>query len=398
MKGETAMLAVSHLLADVESYGDQLRYSEGARGHRTGTHSGAGPVVVWSVTRSCNLKCMHCYANSENKKYEGELDTQEALQLIDQMAEMKVPVILFSGGEPLARPDIFQLAEYAIGKGIRITFSTNGTLIDETAARRIKELGVGYVGISLDGIGEVHDYFRNRTGAFELAMRGVRNCISQGQKVGLRFTMNRHNIAQLPLIFELMEKEGIQRACFYHMVYTGRGSLSDDISHEETRAALDYIFEKARDFNRRGLQKELLTVDNHADAVYLYMKALELNEERAADILRKLRMNGGNRTGIAICNIDHQGNVHPDQFTPDVTFGNVKQEAFRDIWFGSHPVLTGLRDRKPLLSGRCGSCRYLDICNGNFRSRSLAVHGDLWADDPACFLSDEEIRQELAVR
>lgn len=392
------MLAVSHLLADVESYGDQLRYSEGARGHRTGTHSGAGPVVVWSVTRSCNLKCMHCYANSENKKYEGELDTAEALQLIDQMAEMKVPVILFSGGEPLARPDIFQLAEYAIGKGIRITFSTNGTLIDETAARRIKELGVGYVGISLDGIGEVHDYFRNRTGAFELAMRGVRNCISQGQKVGLRFTMNRHNIAQLPLIFELMEKEGIQRACFYHMVYTGRGSLSDDISHEETRAALDYIFEKARDFNRRGLHKELLTVDNHADAVYLYMKALELNEERAAEILRKLRMNGGNRTGIAICNIDHQGNVHPDQFTPDVTFGNVKQEAFRDIWFGSHPVLTGLRDRKPLLSGRCGSCRYLDICNGNFRSRSLAVHGDLWADDPACFLSDEEIRQELAVR
>ena len=392
------MLAVSHLLADVESYGDQLRYSEGARGHRTGTHSGAGPVVVWSVTRSCNLKCMHCYANSENKKYEGELDTQEALRLIDEMAEMKVPVILFSGGEPLARPDIFQLAEYAIGKGIRITFSTNGTLIDETAARRIKELGVGYVGISLDGIGEVHDYFRNRTGAFELAMRGVRNCVSQGQKVGLRFTMNRHNIAQLPLIFELMEKEGIQRACFYHMVYTGRGSLSDDISHEETRAALDYIFEKARDFNRRGLQKELLTVDNHADAVYLYMKALELNEERAAEILRKLRMNGGNRTGIAICNIDHQGNVHPDQFTPDVTFGNVKQEAFRDIWFGSHPVLTGLRDRKPLLSGRCGSCRYLDICNGNFRSRSLAVHGDLWADDPACFLRDEEISQELAVR
>ncbi len=392
------MLAVSHLLADVESYGDQLRYSEGSRGHRTGTHSGAGPVVVWSVTRSCNLKCMHCYANSENKKYEGELDTQEALRLIDEMAEMKVPVILFSGGEPLARPDIFQLAEYAIGKGIRITFSTNGTLIDETAARRIKELGVGYVGISLDGIGEVHDYFRNRTGAFELAMRGVRNCISQGQKVGLRFTMNRHNIAQLPLIFELMEKEGIQRACFYHMVYTGRGSLSDDISHEETRAALDFIFEKARDFIRRGLPKELLTVDNHADAVYLYMKALELNEERAADILRKLRMNGGNRTGIAICNIDHLGNVHPDQFTPDVTFGNVKQEPFRDIWFGSHPVLTGLRDRKPLLSGRCGSCRYLDICNGNFRSRSLAVHGDLWADDPACFLSDEEIRQEQAVR
>lgn len=385
------MLAVSHLLADVESYGDKLRYTQRSRGHRTGTHAGAGPVVVWSVTRSCNLKCMHCYANSENKKYPGELDTRQALALIDEMAEMKVPVILFSGGEPLVRPDIFQLAEYAIGKGIRITFSTNGTLIDAAAARRIKQLGVGYVGISLDGIGAVHDRFRAREGAFDLAMRGVRSCLEEGQKVGLRFTMNRHNIAQLPLIFQLLEEEGIQRACFYHMVYSGRGSLEDDISHEETRQALDYIFEKARDFTRRGLEKEILTVDNHADGVYLYMKALELHQERAADILGKLRMNGGNRTGIAICNIDYQGYVHPDQFTPDITFGNVLQEPFRDIWLGSHPILDGLRDRKPLLKGRCGSCRYLDICNGNFRSRSLAVHGDIWADDPACFLTDEEI-------
>ncbi|MDF2923255.1 MAG: albA 2 [Paenibacillaceae bacterium] len=386
------MLAISHLLADVESFGDNLRYTERSRGHRTGTHAGAGPVVVWSVTRSCNLKCMHCYANSENKRYEGELDTAAALQLIDEMAEMKVPVILFSGGEPLVRPDIFQLAEYAIGKGIRVTFSTNGTLIDPAKARRIKELGIGYVGISLDGVGAVHDYFRCKDGAFALAMQGVRNCLEQGQKVGLRFTMNRHNIAQLPLIFELMEEEGIQRACFYHMVYSGRGSIEDDITHDETRQALDYIFDKARDFNRRGIEKELLTVDNHADAVYLYLKALEMNEEKASGILRKLRMNGGNRTGIAICNIDHQGNVHPDQFTQEITFGNVKEEPFREIWMGTHPVLAGLRDRKPLLKGRCGGCKYLDICNGNFRSRSIAVHGDIWGDDPACFLTDEEIR------
>lgn len=385
------MLAVSHLLADVESFGDKLRYTEHSRGHRTGTHAGAGPVVVWSVTRSCNLKCMHCYANSENKKYEGELTTEEALHLIDEMAEMKVPVILFSGGEPLVRHDIFQLAEYAISKGIRITFSTNGTLIDQDTARRIKEMGVGYVGISLDGIGSVHDYFRRKEGAFDSAIRGVRNCMEQGQKVGLRFTMNRHNIEQLPLIFELMEEEGIQRACFYHLVYSGRGSLEDDISHEETRQALDLIFSKAQEFTRRGIQKELLTVDNHADGVYLYMKALEQNEEKAAEVLRKLQMNGGNRTGIAICNIDHLGNVHPDQFTQAVTFGNVKEQSFRDIWFGSHPVLAGLRDRKTLLTGRCGTCKYLDICNGNFRARSLAVHGDMWADDPACFLTDAEV-------
>ncbi|WP_438444626.1 radical SAM protein [Gorillibacterium sp. sgz5001074] len=385
------MLAVSHLLADVESFGDKLRYTEHSRGHRTGTHAGAGPVVVWSVTRSCNLKCMHCYANSENKKYEGELTTEEALGLIDEMAAMKVPVILFSGGEPLVRPDIFELAEYAIGKGIRITFSTNGTLIDQETARRIKEMGVGYVGISLDGIGQVHDYFRQKNGAFDAAIRGVRNCMAQGQKVGLRFTMNRHNIEQLPLIFDLMEEEGIQRACFYHLVYSGRGSLEDDISHEETRQALDLIFSKAQEFTRRGIQKELLTVDNHADGVYLYMKALEQDKEKAASILNKLQMNGGNRTGIAICNIDHLGNVHPDQFTPSITFGNVKMTPFRDIWHGTHPVLEGLRNRKPLLTGRCSQCKYLDICNGNFRSRALAVHGELWAEDPACFLTDEEI-------
>lgn len=385
------MLAVSHLLADVESFGDKLRYTEHSRGHRTGTHAGAGPVVVWSVTRSCNLKCMHCYANSENKKYDGELTTEEALGLIDEMAEMKVPVILFSGGEPLVRHDIFQLAEYAISKGIRVTFSTNGTLIDQETARRIKELGVGYVGISLDGIGDVHDYFRRKEGAFDAAVRGVRNCMEQGQKVGLRFTMNRHNIEQLPLIFQLMEEEGIQRACFYHLVYSGRGSLQDDISHEETRQALDLIFEKAQEFTRRGIQKELLTVDNHADGVYLYMKALEQNEEKAASILKKLQMNGGNRTGIAICNIDHRGNVHPDQFTPSITFGNVKETRFRDIWHGTDPILEGLRNRKTLLTGRCASCKYLDICNGNFRSRALAVHGQLWAEDPACFLTDEEI-------
>lgn len=391
------MLAVSHLLADVWSFGDKLRYTEHSRGHRTGTHAGAGPVVVWSVTRSCNLRCMHCYANSENKKYDGELTTRQALKLIDEMAEMKVPVILFSGGEPLVRHDIFELAGCAISKGIRVTFSTNGTLIDDETARRIKELGVGYVGISLDGIGGVHDYFRRKDGAFEAAVRGVRNCLKHGQKVGLRFTMNRHNIDQLPLIFDLMEQEGIQRACFYHLVYSGRGSAEDDISHEETRKALDFIFDKAQDFTRRGIQKEILTVDNHADGVYLYLRALAQDEAKAAEILNKLRMNGGNRTGIAICNIDHLGNVHPDQFTQTITFGNVKEQSFSAIWHSEQPVLDALRDRKPLLKGRCKDCKYLDICNGNFRARALAVHNDLWADDPACFLSNEEIAgQRLA--
>lgn len=386
------MLAVSHLLADVSSYGDSLRFTSRSAGHRSGTHKGAGPVVVWNVTRTCNLRCMHCYSQSENRKYPGELSTEEALRVIDDLAEARVPVILFSGGEPFARPDLLDLARYAVSKGIRVTLSTNGTLIHEETARQIREIGVGYVGISLDGVGEIHDRFRGKKGAFEGALRGIRNCLRQGQKVGLRFTINRHNADQVPAIFDLMEKEGIQRACFYHLVYSGRASVQYDVSHEETRRILDFIFDKVEEFARRGIVKEILTVDNHTNAPYLYLRAKRKDPEKAEIILQKLRNNGGNRSGIAIANIDPLGNVHPDQFTPSIVLGNVRERPFHEIWKDeSNPILAALRDRKPRLKGRCSRCRFLDICNGNFRARALAVHHDLWAEDPACYLTDEEI-------
>jgi len=248
------------------------------------------------------------------------------------------------------------------------------------------------VGISLDGVGEIHDRFRGKKGAFDGALRGIRNCLRQGQKVGLRFTINRHNADQVPAIFDLMEKEGIQRACFYHLVYSGRASVQYDVSHEETRRILDFIFDKVEDFARRGIVKEILTVDNHTNAPYLYLRVKRKNPEKAEIVLEKLRNNGGNRSGIAIANIDPLGNVHPDQFTQSITLGNVRERPFSEIWNDeTHPVLTALRDRKPLLKGRCSRCRFLDICNGNLRARALAVHRDLWAEDPACYLTDEEI-------
>lgn len=386
------MLNVSHLLADVASFGDRLRYTPRSVGQRHGTHEGAGPVVVWNITRTCNLRCLHCYANSENKKYDGELTTEEALAVIDDLAALRVPVILFSGGEPFVRPDILDLARYAVEKGIHVTFSTNGTLIDEELAKAIKAIGVGYVGISLDGIGDVHDRFRRKKGAFDAALRGIRSCLNQGVKVGLRFTINRHNADQLDAIFDLIEEEGIQRACFYHLVYTGRASAEDDISPEETRQILDTLFARVEDFARRGLQKEILTVDNHADGAYLYLRVMQKDPAKADAIYEKLRFAGGNRSGIAIANIDHRGFVHPDQFTPYVTVGNVRETPFSVLWRDNpHPMLQKLRNRKPLLKGRCAGCRFLDICNGNFRARAMAVHSDFWAEDPACFLTDEEI-------
>lgn len=389
------MISVTKLLFATDYYGDTLRYSEDSRAAKHGVRVGAGPVVVWNSTKTCNLKCRHCYMSSDAQKYEGELTTEEAKQFIDDLADFKVPVLLFSGGEPLMRKDFFELAEYATAKGIRPTLSTNGTLITREVAEKIKKIGVGYVGISLDGLQEVNDKFRGKEGAFQAAMEGIQNCVAVGQRVGLRFTINHHNIQELDRIFDFIEEKGINRVCFYHLVYSGRGNamMDEDVTPEESRRAMDTIIRRTRDFEERGLEKEILTVDNHCDGVYMYLKAREEGKIELAEQMKNfISMNGGNRSGIAFAEVDPQGYVHPDQFTQHHTFGNVRERKFGDIWTDmSHPILAGLKDRKPLLKGRCAKCRYLDNCNGNFRTRAEATTGDFWESDPACYLTDEEI-------
>ena len=322
------------------------------------------------------------------------MDTGEGKRFLDDLAAFRVPVILFSGGEPLLRPDFFELAGYAADLGLRSTISTNGTLITAEVARRFRSIGVGYVGVSLDGAGAVNDRFRGRAGAFEAALAGIRHCLEAGVRVGLRFTINSRNYDQLPAIFDLLEQENIPRACFYHLVYSGRGKAmqEEDLTHAQSRQALDLIMERTLDFHRRGITKEILTVDNHADGVYLYLKLLERDPQGARRVYDLLSMNGGNRSGIAIAAVDWEGNVHPDQFTLNHSFGNVRERKFGAIWTDpDQPVLAGLKNRRPLLKGRCARCRWLDLCNGNFRSRAEAVYQDFWAEDPACYLTDEEI-------
>lgn len=260
-------------------------------------------------------------------------------------------------------------------------------------AGQIKEVGISYVGISLDGIGDSNDRFRGRKGAFDAALSGIRACRSIGQRVGLRFTINRHNLDQLPAIFNLIEDEDIPRVCFYHLVYSGRGSkmLHEDVSHNQTRQAMDLIMERTIDYHRRGLDKEILTVDNHADGVYIYLTLQNTDPDRAERARQLLTANGGNRSGIAIGAVDWFGNIYPDQFTRQHLLGNVREKSFREIWQNpGHPIMHGLKERKPLLKGRCANCRWLNMCNGNFRTRAEAVYGDFWAPDPACYLTDEE--------
>ncbi len=380
------MITLTKLWCNQPGSMDQLRYSRTA--HQR-------PVVVWSTTRQCNLHCMHCYSKSENKTYQNELTNEEAKRFIADLAEFKVPVLLFSGGEPMMRSDLFELAKLASDSGIHPVMSTNGTLITKEAAEQIKQVGFDYVGVSLDGVGETNNRFRGAPDAFEKAVEGIHNCMATGIKTGLRLTVSKYNIADVPAIFDFIEKEKIPRACFYHLAYVGRGTsiAKDDLTHEQTRQFMDMLLSKAEEFQKKGLDTEILTVDNHADAAYIYLKIKEKDPKRAEQVMQLLKLNGGNSSGRGIACVDFNGYVHPDQFWQHYSLGNIRERKFSEIWTTqSEPLLNQLKNRKDLLTGKCSSCRFLNICNGNLRVRAEAVYGDVWAPDPACYLTEKEIQ------
>ncbi len=391
------MIGISKLYCGAVEPSDALRYERDSSklpSHLLQFSKDKKPVVVWNCTRKCNLKCVHCYAQSKNIDYKGELTTEEGKALIDDLADFGVPVILFSGGEPMMRKDLPELASYAREKGIRAVISTNGTLITPEKAKVLKEIGLSYVGISLDGMKKVHDKFRGVEGAFDRAIEGMRNCKKEGIKVGLRFTINKRNAQEIPSIFKLLEEEDIPRVCFYHLVYSGRGSklIEEDLTHEETRKTVDLIMDKTKGLFNRGLEKEVLTVDNHADGPYVYLRLLKEDSKKAEDVYELLQMNEGNSTGIGIGCISWDGAVHPDQFWRQHVLGNVRERKFSEIWMDtSNPLMAGLKNRKPLIKGKCAKCKWLNICNGNFRARAESYYNDVWASDPACYLTDEEI-------
>lgn len=391
------MIGISKLYCGTVEPSDALRY--GRHSGRLPSHllqfsSDKTPVVVWNVTRRCNLKCIHCYAHAKDEEFSGELSTGEGKAVLENLAAFGSPVVLFSGGEPLVRPDLIELAQYAVDKGMRAVISTNGTLINSRTARDLKKVGLSYVGISLDGLEEVNDRFRGVKGAFRKALDGITACRDSGIKVGLRFTMNRLNVSEVPGIFDLLEKYEIPRVCFYHLVYAGRGSelMNEDLSHRETRDAVDLIIDRTADLHARGKAKEVLTVDNHADGPYLYLRMLMENSPRAAEVLELLQMNEGNNSGRGIGCISWDGSVHADQFWRHYSFGNVRERKFSEIWTDlSNPLMKRLKNKKLYVKGRCAECKWLSICGGNFRVRAEAATGDLWACDPACYLSDGEI-------
>jgi len=391
------MIGISKLYCGTVEPSDPIRYGRHSKdlpAHLLQFSSDKKPVVVWNTTRACNLNCIHCYARAVHRSNERELTTEQGLNLIDDLATFGVPVILFSGGEPLLRPDLPELARYSVDRGMRAVISTNGTLIDEEKATTLKDAGVSYVGISLDGLENVNDHFRRVQGAFKMALKGIKNCKKAGLKVGLRFTMNKLNVEQVPGIFDLVEEMEIERICFYHLVYSGRGSdlIDQDLSHDETRQIVDLIMDRTRDMYNRGVKKEVLTVDNHADGPYLYLRMLKENNPRAGEVLELLKMNGGNSSGQGIGCINWDGSVYADQFWRQHSFGTILSMPFSHIWSDlTNPLMAQLKDKNRYVTGRCARCKWLDICGGNFRARAEAVSGDMWGEDPACYLTDKEI-------
>lgn len=388
------MINITKLYCGLSQSADALRYGQGHGAPRTAAER--RPIVVWNITRRCNLKCIHCYSDSDAREYPGELSPGQCRGVIDDLAQFGVPGLLLSGGEPLIHPRFFEMASYARSLGLRLTLSTNGTLIDRPAAERLKELGFAYVGISLDGIGATHDHFRGRQGAFDKAVSAFRHCKAVSQKVGLRLTLSQHNIKDLDQILDFIEAEDIDRVCFYHLVYSGRGSNLVDVTHEETRSAVDKIIDRTAQWAASGKPREVLTVDQPVDGPYLYLRLRRENPAQAEKAMELLRWNGGGShgSGTGIGNIDTQGKVHPDQFWQSLTLGNVKERPFSEIWTDrSNETLAALRDRSGRIEGRCATCRFLGVCGGGFRVRAVQVHNNLWAPDPACYLTDDEICQ-----
>lgn len=353
-----------------------------------------GPVVIWNLIRRCNLTCQHCYSISADKDFPGELSTQEVFAVMDDLKAFHVPVLILSGGEPLLRPDIFEISQRAKGMGFYVGLSSNGTLITEQNIDAIKAIGYDYVGVSLDGIEATHDKFRRKQGAFVESLHGIRLCRDAGIKIGVRFTLTQDNAHDLPALLDLVESEGISKFYLSHLNYAGRGNKNraHDAFLETTRNAMDLLLTRCWKAISAGRDVEYVTGNNDADGVYLLLWVRQNFPHLEEHMRIKLAQWGGNSSGVNVANIDNLGVVHPDTFWWHHALGNVKTRPFSEIWQDtSDPLMAGLKAQPRNIKGRCSHCQYFDICGGNTRVRALQLSNDPWNEDPACYLSDEEI-------
>jgi radical SAM protein with 4Fe4S-binding SPASM domain len=357
------------------------------------------PLVVWQVTRSCNLNCLDCHSDSRPRRYAGELNTRDALTMIDDLANYGVSQLHFAGGEPLLRGDLLELVFRARQRGIQPSLITNGTALTPECVTGLKQAGIKSVSILLEGIGQGVDGHRGVRGAFTATLQGYWSCQAAGLASNFHVPLNRWTYRDIEHFFLFFERARIRHVVFEHLVYAGRGNNPEkDLTHEETRRALDLILERTEDFVRRGLEIRIETSQNYVDGVYLYLQLMRKHPWRASGAHHLLRPTDSALygAGVGLASIDPAGDVHPDPHWTSAAFGNVRSTPFSEIWAKStDTLLTGLRDRMPRLKGRCADCRWKRACGGSLRVRAEEVYGDPWMHDPACYLTQLEIKKEI---
>ncbi|MFH2137981.1 MAG: radical SAM protein [Candidatus Omnitrophota bacterium] len=388
------MINFTKLLGGKPSVSDALKaVNKTGLDHAYSESNVPSPIVVFNITRRCNLDCRHCYLESEDKQYQGELSLDQIKKVVDSLSKMQVPVLLLSGGEPLARKDIFKIIDHAKAVNLRIGLSTNGTLITKQMAKDLKSAGVDYAGVSIDGLKDIHDKFRNLPGAFDRAVNGIINSLEAGIKTGIRFTVSKVNYKDLPSVLDLCIKEQVPRFCMYHLVYTGRGEelVAQDMDNGQRRETAQLLIDRAIKYNEKKYNFEMLTVDNHADGVFIYNYLKKHAPGRGQEVLEIMKTHGGCSLGNKIVDISPSGEVYACQFWHKDSLGNVTEKDFLDIWYNKqNHKLCQFRDKTGLLKGKCGRCDFKAYCGG-CRVRAQVVHNDFWQEDPCCYLTDDEI-------
>jgi Fe-coproporphyrin III synthase len=378
------MINISKLFCSLSGQSDNLRYA---------SSDSVGPIIVYNCTPKCNLNCLHCYSKSRCDSVDTQLTTDQAMNLLAQLTEINCPVILFSGGEPLLRSDIFQLLIHAKNLGLRTVLSTNGTLIDKDTATRLADAGLGYAGISLDGTEQIHDKFRMVKGSFKATIKGIENCQNAGLKTGLRFTITKQNADQVEVVFDIAVNACIRRLCFYHLISTGRAAEMNQqtLASERTRQLVDIIIEKTEQLVTKDLVDEVLTVGNHADGPYVLLKLAKQKPPLFEPAKKLLLANGGNRIGEKIGCVSWDGTVYADQFWRNYPLGNINKKSLKNIWYNANdPVLQKLRNKTKFAAAECLDCRWFDYCKGNYRFLQNDPSEKYWQNEPACYLTKEQ--------
>ncbi|MDI6814504.1 MAG: radical SAM protein [Dehalococcoidales bacterium] len=347
-------------------------------------------LVAWEITRSCNLFCAHCRASAAYGPYRGELSTREALRLIDQIVRVGKPVLILSGGEPLLRRDFFQIAEYAVSKGLQVVIGTNGTLITENIAARLKEIAISRIGVSLDfPVPELQDEFRGKAGAFEAAIAGIAKARQANIEVQINSTITRLNAPYLNDLVNLALRVGAIAFHPFLLVPTGRGKglQSAQLLPEEYERILNWFYDKQIELADKMFIKptdapQYLRIVRQRSRKGEPQEAAPTEKPEPTGIHNRMNsLSRGCLAGIGFCFISHRGKVQGCGYL-DVEAGNIKKESFDKIWSDS-PLFLELRDLSNI-KGKCGVCQYKKICGG-CRARAYGVSGDYLESEPYCF-------------